>query len=207
MAKTRLAVDDAALARITRTPFPQSSKVYVGGQLHPQLRVPMRQISLADTTHADGRITHNPAMTVYDTSGPYSDPTVEIDLKVGLPPVRTWLSTDAQLERLPKLSSDYGTQRLEDPRLAKLRFHTSTKPLRAKGTKSVTQLAAARAGIITPEMEYVAIRETQRREAAYAGQHAGEAYGATLPNEITPEFVRKEIELGRAIIPANINHP
>ncbi|PZR17503.1 MAG: phosphomethylpyrimidine synthase ThiC [Archangium gephyra] len=207
MAKTRLAVDDAALARITRTPFPQSAKVYVGGQLHPQLRVPMREISLADTTHSDGRVTHNPSMTVYDTSGPYSDPTVEIDLKTGLPSVRTWLATNPELEQLPKLSSDYGRERLEDPRLSKLRFHASTRPLRAKGKKSVTQLAAARAGIITPEMEYVAIRETQRREAAYAGQHAGESFGAAIPNEITPEFVRREIELGRAIIPANVNHP
>ena len=207
MAQTRLAVDDAALAAITRTPFPQSAKVYVGGTLHPQLRVPMREISLANTTHADGRVTHNPAMTVYDTSGPFSDPTVEIDLKVGLPTVRTWLATNEALEQLPALSSEYGRERLEDPRLAKLRFHASTKPLRAKGTKSVTPLAAARAGIITPEMEYVAIRETQRREAAYAGQHAGESFGAQTPNEITPEFVRKEIELGRAIIPANVNHP
>ncbi len=207
MAKTRLAVDDAALARITRTPFPQSSKVYIGGVQHPQLRVPMREVTLADTTHADGRITHNPSLTIYDTSGPYSDPTVNIDLKAGLAPVRTWLKDQPELEQLTALSSDFGRERLTDPRLTKLRFHTSTQPLRAKGNKAVTQLAAARAGIITPEMEYVAIRETQRREQAYAGQHAGESYGADIPTEITPEFVRREIELGRAIIPANVNHP
>ncbi len=206
MAKTRLTVDDAALQAITRTPFPQSSKVYVGGVLHPSLRVPMREITLSDTKHADGRITHNPSLTVYDTSGPFSDPTVEIDLKAGLPIVRTWLANDPRLETLDSLSSEYGRARLTDPRLEKLRFHTSRKPLRSK-KGAYTQLAAARAGLITPEMEYVAIRESQRREAAYAGQHAGENYGAATPAEITPEFVRSEIALGRAIIPANVNHP
>ncbi|MFZ5440517.1 MAG: phosphomethylpyrimidine synthase ThiC [Myxococcota bacterium] len=203
----RLSVDEAALARITRTPFPQSAKVYVGGVRYPELRVPMREISLSDTKHADGRVTHNPPVTVYDTSGPYTDPTVSIDLKAGLPHVRTWLATAPELEQLPGLSSKYGQQRLDDPRLAKLRFHASTRPLRAKGAGSITQLAAARAGKITPEMEYVALREAQKREAAYAGQHAGEAFGASLPTEITPEFVRDEIARGRAIIPANVNHP
>ena len=202
----RLTVDDAALAAITRTPFPQSAKVYVGGVLHPNLRVPMREVSLSTTEHADGRVTHNASMTVYDTSGPFSDPTIALDLKDGLPAVReSWIRGQADLEQLPGLSSEYGRQRLEDPRLSKLRFRSVTKPFKAKGGKAVTQLSAARAGIITPEMEYVAIRETQKRDRAEV-QHAGESYGAAIPKEITPEFVRSEIALGRAIIPANINH-
>ncbi|MFO0597458.1 MAG: phosphomethylpyrimidine synthase ThiC [Myxococcaceae bacterium] len=207
MANKRLAVDDAALQKITRAPFPQSSKVYVGGVKHPSLRVPMREITQSDTKHADGRVTHNPAITVYDTSGPFSDPTVDIDLRRGLAPVREgWVRARADVEQLTGLSSTYGNERLGDGRLEKLRFHQRVKPFRAKGGQAVTQLAAARAGKITEEMEYVAIRETQKREQAYAGQHAGESYGAALPNEITPEFVRDEIARGRAIIPANINH-
>ncbi len=205
-AKQRLAVDEAALARITRTPFPQSAKIYVGGVIHPELRVPMREVSLSTTEHADGRVTHNPSMTVYDTSGPFSDPTIEIDLEAGLPAIReSWLRTNAELEQLPGLSSDYGRQRLADPRLAKLRFRSIDKPFKAKGGVAVTQLAAARAGKITPEMEYVAIRETQKR-LSEGHQHVGESYGAAIPKEITPEFVRSEIAAGRAIIPANINH-
>ncbi len=205
-AKQRLAVDEAALARITRTPFSQSAKIYVGGAIHPELRVPMREVSLSTTEHADGRVTHNPSMTVYDTSGPFSDPTIEIDLKLGLPPIReSWIRTNLELEQLSCLSSDYGRLRLSDPRLAKLRFRSIDKPFKAKGRVAVTQLAAARAGKITPEMEYVAIRETQKR-LNEGHQHAGESYGAAIPKEITPEFVRSEIAAGRAIIPANINH-
>jgi phosphomethylpyrimidine synthase len=206
-ASKRLTVDEGALSRITRTPFPQSSKVYVSGERYPQLRVPMREIALSDTRHADGRVTHNPPVRVYDTSGPFSDPTVAIDLKAGLPKLReAWLEGRTDLEQLAGLSSAYGRERLADPRLSKLRFNAVTKPYRAKGSVAVTQLAAARAGRITPEMEFVAIRETQRREALYDGQHAGESYGATLPSIITPEFVRDEVAKGRAIIPANVNH-
>ncbi len=205
-ANRRLAVDEAALARITRTPFPQSAKVYVGGTLYPQIRVPMREIAQSTTEHADGRVTHNAPMTVYDTSGPFSDPTVDIDLKQGLPLIREeWVRSRADIEQLSGLSSAFGRQRFEDPRLSKLRFHTRTQPLRAKGKGAATQLAAARAGLITPEMEYVAIRETQKREQ-HQGSHPGESFGASIPHEITPEFVRSEIALGRAIIPANINH-
>ena len=204
--KVRLAVDDAALARITRTPFSQSAKVYVGGVIHPQLRVPMREVSLSTTEHADGQVTHNPSMTVYDTSGPFSDPTIELDLKNGLPAPRdSWVRGMSGVEQLTSLSSKYGQQRHDDPRLAKLRFRTVTKPFRARAGAAVTQLAAARAGKITPEMEYVAIRETQKRDRSEL-QHAGESYGAAIPKEITPEFVRSEIALGRAIIPANLNH-
>lgn len=207
MANKRLAVDEAALARITRTPFMQSAKVYVGGTRYPALRVPMREITQSDTQHADGRVTHNPSITVYDTSGPFSDPTVEIDLQKGLPALReSWVRARPEIEQLSGLSSDYGRSRLADARLEKLRFHHVSKPFRAKAGVSVTQLAAARAGRITEEMEYVAIRENQKREAAYAQQHAGESYGANLVNEITPEFVRDEIAKGRAIIPANVNH-
>jgi phosphomethylpyrimidine synthase len=207
VANKRLAVDEAALARITRTPFPQSAKVYVGGTKFPELRVPMREITQSDTKHADGRVTHNPSVTVYDTSGPFSDPTVEIDLQRGLPALREgWVRARADIEQLGGLSSDYGLSRLADGRLEKLRFHHVSKPFRAKGRVSVTQLAAARAGRITEEMEYVAIRENQKREAMYAQQHAGESYGANLVNELTPEFVRDEIARGRAIIPANVNH-
>ncbi|MCC6336840.1 MAG: phosphomethylpyrimidine synthase ThiC [Myxococcales bacterium] len=206
-APKRLSVDEAALARITRTPFMQSSKVYVGGVRYPELRVPMREITLSPTKHADGRSTENPALTVYDTSGPYSDPTVELDLKRGLPPVREgWIARHKDLEQLSGPSSGYGRERLADARLEKLRFHGRTKPYRAKAGRAVTQLSAARRGEVTPEMEYVAIRENQKREAAYAGQHAGEGYGAAIPKEISPEFVRDEVALGRAIIPANINH-
>jgi phosphomethylpyrimidine synthase len=206
-ASKRLAVDEAALGRITRTPFPQSAKVYVGGVRYPQLRVPMREISLSPTRHADGRVTENPPVLVYDTSGPYTDPTVSIDLRAGLPALReAWIRGRGDVEQLAGLSSRYGQERLEDPRLAKLRFHARTRPYRAKGGAAVTQLAAARAGRITEEMEFVAIRETQRREALYEGQHAGESYGAALPSVVTPEFVRDEIARGRAIIPANVNH-
>jgi phosphomethylpyrimidine synthase len=205
--KQRLAVDDEALARITRTPFPQSTKIYVPGTRYPELKVPMREVSQSDTEHADGKLTHNAPMTVYDTSGPFSDPTIDIDLRKGLQPVREpWLSRDERLERLPGLTSSFAQERLADPRLAKLRFHTHTTPWRARAGQSVTQLAAARAGRITPEMEYVAIRETQRRAHAVS-QHAGESFGASLPAQITPEFVRDEVARGRAIIPANVNHP
>ena len=152
-------------------------------------------------------MTHNPSVTVYDTSGPFSDPTVEIDLQRGLPALREgWVRARADIEQLGGLSSDYGLSRLADGRLEKLRFHHVSKPFRAKGRVSVTQFAAARAGRITEEMEYVAIRENQKREAMYAQQHAGESYGANLVNELTPEFVRDEIARGRAIIPANVNH-
>ena len=206
-ASKRLSVDEAALGRITRTPFMQSSKVYVGGVRYPGLRVPMREIALSPTHHADGRVTENPPLVVYDTSGPFSDPTVELDLKQGLAPVReAWIRSNPDVEQLDGLTSGYGRARLGDPRLEKLRFHGRTRPFRGKAGKAVTQLAAARAGKITPEMEYVAIRENQKREAAYDGQHAGESYGAAIPKEITPEFVRDEIARGRAIIPANLNH-
>ncbi len=203
----RLSVDDDKLSHITTGPFAHSRKVYVPGVLHPSVQVPMREISLSPTTHADGRVTENPALTVYDTSGPYTDPQATIDLRRGLPLVRQgWVTGRGDVDQLPSLSSDYGRARLADERLAKLRFHSHTRPYRAKPGLAVTQMAYARRGVITPEMEYVALRETQKRVALYEAQHPGESYGAAIPKEITPEFVRSEVARGRAVIPANVNH-
>jgi phosphomethylpyrimidine synthase len=206
-APKRLSVDESALAHITRTPFAQSKKVYVSGSRHPSLRVPMREISLAPTLHANGRETPNEALLVYDTSGPYTDPAVDIDLRRGLEPLReAWLAANPAIETLNGLSSEYSLARLNDLRLAKLRFHGRARPLRAKSGKAITQLAAARSGIVTPEMEFAAIREHQNVLARTARQQPGESFGASIPSTITPEFVRSEIAAGRAIIPANINH-
>jgi phosphomethylpyrimidine synthase len=207
-ASKRLHVDDGALAQITREPLSGSQRIYVEGVLHPQLKVPMRQISLSPTHHANGSHTPNPPVVVYDTSGPYTDPACAIDLRKGLAPLRArWIEGRGDVERLPGLSSAYGVARLADRRLDALRFSHLRSPLRAKASGNVSQLHYARKGMITPEMEYVAIRESQRLEAAYQGQHAGESYGAQIGAPITPEFVRDEIARGRAIIPANINHP
>ena len=207
MSKEHLTVDEGALKRITTEPFPQSKKVYVAGSIHPEVQVPMREVSLSPTHHADGRNTENPSLMVYDTSGPFTDPGVKVNLKEGLRPIReAWLARSEALEQLPRLSSDYAQTRLTDPRLERLRFHARTRPYRGKSGQPVTQLAAARAGRVTPEMEYVAIRESQRREALYDTQHPGESFGASMPKEITPEFVRQEVARGRAVIPANVNH-
>ncbi|MFN0061638.1 MAG: phosphomethylpyrimidine synthase ThiC [Myxococcaceae bacterium] len=194
-----LKVDDGRLATITREPFPASQKVYVAGKLFAFLKVPAREVRLKPP---------NAPVVVYDTSGPYSDPSVTIDLKRGLPGLRTpWLDARGDLEPLARVTSHYGLERESDSRLAGLRFAHRRRPLRAKAGRNVTQMHAARAGIITPEMEFVAIRENARREAAAEMQHAGQSFGAAIPREMTPEFVRDEIARGRAIIPANINHP
>ncbi len=204
---TRLDVDGGALARVSREPFPKSRKVFVQGQRFPGLQVPMRAVAQSPTRHASGVLTENPDFLVYDTSGPYTDPSVALDLRKGLPVVRRWVVERPEVEVLPKLSSAYGQQRLLDGRLAGLRFHSDRKPLRAKRGMNVTQLAAARRGQVTPEMEYVALRENQRRDAVLdSRQHAGESFGAALPTEVTPEWVRDEVARGRAIIPANVNH-
>ena len=211
-------VDDAAVA-----PLPNSEKVYVVGS-RPDIRVPMRKISQSDTPESFG-FEANPPIYVYDTSGAYTDPEVSIDIRSGLPTPRTpWIAERNDTELLDAPSSDFGTQRLHDPKTADLRFNLTRNPRRALAGKNVTQMHYARQGIITPEMEFVAIRENQRREvylaelaasgvkgeklAALMGrQHAGQAFGAVMPATITPEFVREEIARGRAIIPANINHP
>lgn len=191
-------------------PFPNSQKIYVQGS-RPDIRVPMREISLADTaTELGGE--KNPAVRVYDTSGPYTDPKVKIDLRRGLPDVRTtWIDERQDTETLIDNSSSFTRERLDDPKLASLRFAYSRSPRRAMAGKNVSQMHYARQGIITPEMEYIAIRENMslqqaREQGVFADQHPGESFGANIPEEITPEFVRSEVARGRAIIPANINH-
>ncbi|MGO2133346.1 MAG: phosphomethylpyrimidine synthase ThiC [Halomonas sp.] len=207
-------VDDAAIQ-----PLPGSRKVYVEGS-RSDIRVPFREISLSPTQTTDVP-EENPPLLVYDTSGPYSDPRVKPDLRRGLAELRrTWIEERDDTEFLDGPTSDYGHRRANDPMLAPLRFDLARTPRRAKRGKNVTQLHYARKGIITPEMEFIAIRENQRRQAfsaEYAGsgeveailgrQHAGHSFGANLPEEITPEFVRAEVAAGRAIIPCNINHP
>ncbi|MFJ2984580.1 MULTISPECIES: phosphomethylpyrimidine synthase ThiC [unclassified Pseudomonas] len=191
-------------------PFPRSRKVYVEGS-RPDIRVPMREISLHDTPTDFGGETNAPVL-VYDTSGPYTDPNVIIDVRKGLADVRSaWIDARGDTERLGGLSSNFGQQRLNDTELAKLRFNHVRNPRRAKAGANVSQMHYARQGIITAEMEYVAIRENMKlQEARAAGllkqQHAGHSFGANIPKVITPEFVREEIARGRAIIPANINH-
>jgi len=194
----------------TRDTFPASSKVYVAGTLHPDVRVPMREISQT-ATRSGGKETANPPITVYDTSGPYTDPDAAIDVKRGLPTVRRkWIEARGDVEQLAEPTSDYNRQRLADATLDAIRFPNLVQPLRAKSDKRVTQMHYAKAGVITPEMEFIAIRENQRREQieeAVGKQHPGQAWGAAIPPVITPEFVRDEVARGRAIIPCNINHP
>ncbi|MGG4773258.1 phosphomethylpyrimidine synthase ThiC [Alcaligenaceae bacterium 429] len=211
-------VDEAAIQ-----PLPCSRKIYQVGS-RPDIRVPFREITQADTpTMLGGE--KNPPLTIYDTSGPYTDPSVRIDLRDGLPSVRhAWIEERGDTIVLPGVSSDYGRQRQADPSLADMRFNLTRQPRKAKEGANVTQMHYARRGIITPEMEFVAIRENLRREEYLESlrnsgpegeklaqrmtfQHPGESFGASIPSIITPEFVRDEIARGRAIIPANINHP
>src|SRR5574343_1293571 len=212
-------VDDAAIQ-----PLPNSRKVYVQGS-RPDLRVPMREISQHDTPTAFGG-EQNPPIYVYDCSGPYTDPDAKIDIRSGLPALRQrWIEERGDTEVLPDLSSEYGRQRAADKALDDLRFPGLHRtPRRAKAGANVSQMHYARKGIITPEMEYVAIRENLNRRAYIESlkatgpmgekmakllgrQHPGQSFGASIPEEITPEFVRSEIARGRAIIPNNINHP
>ncbi|CAG2138549.1 Phosphomethylpyrimidine synthase [Cupriavidus yeoncheonensis] len=196
--------------------YPASSKTYLTGS-RPDIRVPLRTI-LQTSTRTDKGDMPNPPIPVYDTSGPYSDPDVHIDLKAGLPALRAkWIDDRGDTEVLRGLSSEYGRDRANDPATAHLRFAQLTNPRRAKAGANVSQMHYARKGIITPEMEYVALRESLNLQALYdkpeykalLRQHPGNALGAGLPlrpEDITPEFVRQEIASGRAIIPANINH-
>ncbi|CEP37233.1 MULTISPECIES: phosphomethylpyrimidine synthase ThiC [Halomonadaceae] len=202
-------VDAAAIA-----PLPGSRKVYIEGS-RPDIRVPFREISLSPTK-TTGIDEENPPLLVYDTSGPYTDPDAKIDLRRGLPALRrVWIEERDDTEFLSGPTSDYGNRRANDPTLAQLRFDLTRTPRRAKPGKNVTQLHYARQGIITPEMEFIALRENQRRQALGTAeverilghQHKGQSFGASLPEEITPEFVRDEVARGRAIIPNNINHP
>ena len=191
-------------------PFPNSRKIYIEGS-RPDILVPMREISLTPTETDEG-VEENAPVFVYDTSGPYTDPAVSIDVRKGLADVRSnWIEERNDTEILSGLSSNFGRERLNDPELSKMRFASIRNPRRAKPGRNVTQMHYARQGIITPEMEYVAIRENMKLEKAReAGlldsQHPGQSFGASIPKEITPEFVRSEIARGRAIIPANINH-
>ncbi|WP_421919127.1 phosphomethylpyrimidine synthase ThiC [Marinifilum sp.] len=196
---------------ITQGGFPNSKKVYVKGKIH-DIEVAMREIELADTTDKDGNTIKNHPVTVYDTSGPYTDDQIVVDLEKGLPKIRKqWIQGRDDVDELDGMSSDYGRARLADESLDHLRFdHVSTKPLRAKEGKYVSQYYYAKKGMITPEMEYVAIRENQRIDEIKEkySQHKGCPMGAQIPEtHITPEFVRDEIAKGRAILPANINHP
>jgi phosphomethylpyrimidine synthase len=190
---------------VTR-PIPGSTKVHVG-----ELKVPMREIALSDTPKMFGREANAP-FCVYDTSGPYTDPAASIDLGAGLPPLRApWIAARADSEALPALTSAFGRGRESDAKLDAVRFPQRPRPRRALAGANVTQMHYARRGIVTPEMEYIAIRENQRlesiSEAHLLRQHAGESFGASIQKLITPEFVRGEVARGRAIIPANINHP
>jgi phosphomethylpyrimidine synthase len=200
-------------AEVTQ-PFTNSTKIYIKGS-RPDIRVPMREVECTPTI-TDAGEEPNPPITIYDTSGPYTDPKVSINLLQGLPDVRAaWIEERLDTMQLDGPSSEFGTQRQNDPELAHLRFEHIRNPRKARAGMNVTQMHYARKGIITPEMEYVAIRENNRlqemrndpRYSALLRQHQGESFGANIPEEITPEFVRSEVASGRAIIPANINHP
>ena len=197
-------VDEAAVQ-----PLPNSRKIYVQGS-RADIQVPMREISQSDTPPGMGG-EKNPPIFVYDTSGPYTDPNVKIDIRSGLAALReTWIAERNDTEQLTGITSQYGLARLHDPKLAQMRFNLKRQPRRAKPGANVSQMHYARKGIITPEMEYIAIRENQRRDGLselLTRQHPGESFGASIPKSMTPEFVRDEVARGRAIIPANINHP
>ena len=196
---------------ITRQPFPNSKKIYVKGVIHPQISVAMREISLSDTRESlTGKMIPNEPVTVYDTSGPYTDPDMAVDIHKGIERIREqWILDRNNVEQLADFSSDYCKQRLNDKSLDHMRFSLLKKPLRAKKGENVTQLHYAKKGIITPEMEYIAIRENQRIDemTEIRKQHKGEHFGASIPEKITAEFVRSEVARGRAVIPSNINHP
>lgn len=206
---------DSQKEKISQTPFPNSKKIYLNGNLYPEIKVAMREISLHDTKLANGEVEKNPAVTIYDTSGPYTDPMQNIDIRKGIPRIReAWILNRKDVLSLEGITSNYGQERLNDEKLDHLRFEFLHKPKVAKNNSNVSQLYYAKQGIITAEMEYVAIRENQRIEQlneatpAMRQQHVGNSFGANVPKQrITPEFVRDEIAAGRAIIPNNINHP
>jgi phosphomethylpyrimidine synthase len=200
----------AQLSEDVTRPFPNSRKIHVQGS-RPDIQVPMRQIQQADTAASFG-VENNPPITVYDTSGPYSDPAADIDLLAGLPEVRTaWIEGRNDTQLLDGPSSEFGRERQSDTELVHLRFEHIRQPRRARAGQNVSQMHYARQGIITPEMEYVAIRENllleEMRDSGLLKQHPGHSFGASIPDRVTAEFVRDELARGRAIIPANINHP
>jgi phosphomethylpyrimidine synthase len=204
----------AQLLALTREPFPASRKTFEPGRLHPQLRVPMREV----------RLTNGETVTLYDTSGPYTEPTVQIDVRKGLPGLRSpWVldrDDTATYDGRERRTLDDGTknEEREAGRIAQLRAEAASlqrRPRRAKAGANITQMHYARRGIVTPEMEFVALRENGRREwmAEYladperAARLRGQPLGAQIPERVTPEFVRDEVARGRAIIPANLPHP
>lgn len=195
--------------------FPNSQRIYIQGS-QDDIRVPMREIQLSPTLIGGGkenpRYEDNEAIPVYDTSGPYGDPNIPIDVHQGLAKLRQpWIDARNDSEPLSHRSSAYSQQRLADDGLDGLRFSRLLTPKRARAGRRVTQLHYARRGLVTPEMEFIALRENMGRERIRSEvlrhQHPGEGFGAHLPDNITPEFVRDEVAAGRAIIPANINHP
>ncbi|GAB4205865.1 MAG: phosphomethylpyrimidine synthase ThiC [Bacteroidia bacterium] len=203
---------------ISREPFPNSEKVYVNGKIFPYIKVPMRKIKLSPTKLSNDKIIENPDVYVYDTSGIYTDPNVEINIRKGIERIREkWILERNDVEQLSDFTSEYTRMRNNDPTLDNIRFPNIPKPYKAKPNHNVSQMHYARKGIITPEMEYVAIRENQMIEImkeklngqfdTLFKQHPGQSFGANIPKEITPEFVRQEVAAGRAIIPSNINHP
>ena len=218
MAKIPSRVDSDNLSRrITRTPFPGSRKIYLDGS-RPDMRVPFREIALGDTWVHEGqgepRREPNPPLRVYDASGPYTDPLTPIDITRGLAPLRqAWIADRGDSEALPAISSAFGRQRLADPALAALRMAHAPLPRRARAGANVSQMHYARRGIVTPEMEFIALRENlvraqlRERLATERLPHPGQSFGAALTQDITPEFVRDEVARGRAVIPCNINHP
>lgn len=203
---------------ITREPFPNSEKIYVSGKLFPFIKVPMRKIKLSPTKLSNGQIQENPDVVVYDTSGPYTDPNININVFEGIERIREkWIIDRGDVEQLSDFSSDYAKKRNQDKTLDAIRFPNIPKPYKAKAGHNVSQMHYAKKGIITPEMEYIAIRENQmlalvreqmkEQDKWLLKHHSGQSFGANIPNEITPEFVRQEVAAGRSIIPSNINHP
>jgi len=196
---------------ITQESFPNSKKIFVPGKLH-DIKVAMREIHLSETKDRQGNITQNDPVTVYDTSGPYTDNNIKVDIEKGLPRLReSWIAARGDVQKLEGLSSEYGRARLNDQSLDSIRFaHYNTTPSKAKPGQSVSQFYYAKQGILTPEMEYVAIRENQRIDELkqkYKYKEGCEKFYRIPSTHITPEFVRDEIAAGRAILPANINHP
>lgn len=188
------------LEAIDTNSYPGSGKIYVNGDIFPDVRVGMREVRLTPTavinSNGETELTENAPVTIYDTSGPYTDPDIKVDINQGLPRIReSWNHRRDDLEQLPEITSEYGRKRLADKSLDNIRFGKRYAPLRAKKGNAITQMSLAQAGIITPEMEYVAIRENMNCQAKGIKSH------------ITPEFVRSEVAAGRAVIPANPNHP
>ncbi len=211
MTTTSFLSESAAVDCAAIEPLPNSRKIFLQGS-RPDIQVPFREINLSPTPTKNG-VEENPPVIVYDTSGPYTDPKADIDLRRGLRRIRSgWIEERQDTELLSQFTSKFARQRNSDLTLDPLRFGFQHQPRRARSGSNVTQLHYARQGIITPEMEYIAIRENMKRaqlpqHPSLHQQHPGQAFGAAIPAEITPEFVRDEVARGRAIIPANVNHP